>query len=128
MMDEILKDLREGKTVVVYIDDILVFTNKNDVEKHRRIVQEVLQILKDNDLYLKPEKCSFEKEEVEFLGLIVSNGRVSMDPVKVQGVKNWPTPTSVKDIQRFMGFANFYRRFILGFSNIAKPDKKRCSV
>src|SRR6201747_2406147 len=120
MMNEIFQDLREGKTVVVYIDDILVFTN-GDHEKHRKIVREVLQRLQDNDLYLKPEKCSFEKEEVEFLGLIVKNGCVSMDPVKVQGVKDWPTPTCVKDIQRFMGFANFYRRFILGFSNIAKP-------
>src|SRR6267154_926273 len=120
MMNDILQDLREGKTVIVYIDDILVFTN-GDRERHRKTVREVLQHLKDNDLFLKLEKCSFEKEKIEFLGLIVENGKVSMDPVKVEGVKAWPTPTCVKDIQAFMGFANFYRRFILGFSEIARP-------
>jgi hypothetical protein len=120
MMNEIFRDLREGKTVVVYIDDILVFTNHNH-EKHWKIVHEVLQILQDNDLYLKPEKCSFKKEKIEFLGLIIGGGTISMDPVKVEGVKKWPVPTCVKDIQAFMGFANFYRRFILGFSDVARP-------
>jgi hypothetical protein len=120
MMDEILKDLKEGKVVVVYIDDILVFTNKGK-EHHCEVVREVLQRLQDHDLFLKPEKCSFKQEKVEFLGMIIEKGKVSMDPVKVEGVKKWPTPTCVKDIQAFMGFANFYRRFILGFSNIARP-------
>jgi hypothetical protein len=120
MMDEILKDLKEGKVVVVYIDDILVFTNKGK-EHHREVVREVLQRLQDHDLFLKPEKCSFEQEKVEFLGMIIEKGKVSMDQIKVEGVKKWPTPTYVKDIQAFMGFANFYQRFILGFSNIARP-------
>jgi hypothetical protein len=120
MMNEIFRDLIDGKTVVVYIDDILVFTNGNR-EQHRKVVREVLKRLKENDLYLKPEKCSFEQTEVEFLGLIVEKGGVRMDPVKVEGVMKWPVPKCVKDIQAFMGFANFYRRFIFGFSDIARP-------
>jgi hypothetical protein len=120
MMDEILQDLKEGKVVIVYIDNILVFTNKGK-EHHWEIVREVLQRLQDHDLFLKPEKCSFEQEKVEFLGMIIEKGQVFMDPIKVEGVKNWPTPMCVKDIQTFMGFANFYWRFILGFSNIARP-------
>jgi hypothetical protein len=120
MMNEIFQDLVEGSVVVVYIDDILVFTNKGR-DDHRKIVRQVIQKLKDNDLYLKPEKCSFEKSEVEFLGLIVKDGKVAMDSVKVKGILDWPTPTCVKDIQAFMGFANFYRRFVLGFSDVARP-------
>jgi len=120
MMDVIFQDLKEGKVVVVYIDDILVFMNR-DVECHQEVVREVLKRLQDNDLYLKPEKCFFERDKVEFLGLIVKNGHVSMDPTKVNGITKWPMPTCVKEIQSFMGFANFYRRFIFGFSDIARP-------
>jgi hypothetical protein len=85
------------------------------------VVREVLQRLQDHNLFLKPEKCSFEQEKVKFLGMIIEKGKVSMDPVKVEGVKKWPTPTCVKDIQAFMGFENFYQRCILGFSNITRP-------
>jgi len=120
MMNEIFQDLVEGSLIVVYIDDILVFTNKGR-DHHRKVVRQVIQRLKDNDLYLKPEKCSFEKDKVEFLGLIIKDGKVAMDNVKVRGILDWPTPTCVKDIQSFMGFANFYRRFIAGFSDVARP-------
>jgi hypothetical protein len=73
------------------------------------------------DMYLKPNKCYFEVHKIEFLGMILENGTVTMDPVKVAGVAEWKEPKNVKDIRKFLGFCNFYRRFIRGFSQIAKP-------
>ena len=119
MMNDIFRALVEEGVVAVYMDDILIFTKT--LEEHRRVVKQVLQILKDNNLYLKPEKCIFEVEEVEFLGLILSKDCVKMDPIKVDGVKGWPTPRKVKELQSFLGFVNFYRRFIQDFSKIARP-------
>jgi hypothetical protein len=119
MMNEIFKELIDQGTVVVYMDDILIFTKT--LEEHREVTGQVLQILKNNNLYLKPEKCIFEVPKVEFLGLILSENRVEMDPVKIEGVRSWPAPSSVKQLQSFLGFINFYRRFIEGFSQIARP-------
>jgi hypothetical protein len=70
---------------------------------------------------LKPENCEFEKECIKYLGLIISHNHVKMDEVKVQGILEWPTPTKVKDVQAFLGFANFYRQFIKDFSKAARP-------
>ena len=81
----------------------------------------VLWILREHDLYLKPEKCKFEKSEVEYLGLVVREGRVAMDPVKVKGITEWLEPESKNDLQQFLGFVNFYQRFIRNFADIAKP-------
>jgi hypothetical protein len=112
MMNDILRDLiNEGK-VIVYLDDILIFTE--DFEEHRRLVCRVLQVLQDNRLYLKPEKCDFEKTEIEYLGFIISHNSMKMDPVKIKGVMEWPEPSTVKQVQAFLGFTNFYRRFIQG--------------
>ena len=72
-------------------------------------------------MYLKPEKCHFDVSEVEFLGLIVKPDTLAMDPVKLQGIQDWPTPTSVKGVRSFLGFANFYRRFISKYSDLARP-------
>jgi len=85
------------------------------------MVKEVLNRLRQNDLYLKPEKCNFDQQKTEFLGLLISANRVEMDPVKLTGVKDWPTPKKLKEVQAFIGFANFYRRFIKNFSEIARP-------
>ena len=74
-----------------------------------------------NHLFIKPEKCEFHVREVSFLGFIISEGRIQMDPKKVQAVWDWPTPRSIKETQSFLGFANFYRKFIQGFSSIAAP-------
>jgi hypothetical protein len=75
----------------------------------------------DNDLYLKPEKCEFHKKEVEYLGVIVGNGQVKMDPVKVKGITDWPAPTKVKELRSFLGFGNYYKDFIPNYSLIARP-------
>jgi hypothetical protein len=84
MMNERFKELIEEGTVVVYMDDVLIFTKTLD--EHRQVVRRVLKILSDNDLYLKPEKCLFEQSTIEFLGLLISHNHVGMDPVKVDGI------------------------------------------
>lgn len=118
MMNDIFKDLI-GVYVIIYLDDLLIFSE--DESQHDEHVREVLKRLRENDLFCKPEKCKFKQTSVEYLGMIISQGKVAMDPAKVQAVLDWPTPKKVKDIQAFLGFANFYRRFIRDFSHIVKP-------
>jgi len=119
MMDDIFDGLITEGVVVVYLDDILIFTET--LEEHRRITRRVMELLRKNNLFLKPEKCEFEKTEVEYLGVIISQNSVKMDPAKVAGVTEWPIPSSRKEVQSFLGFTNFYCRFIKGFSHLARP-------
>src|SRR5260370_25969162 len=81
----------------------------------------MLQTLHSYKLFLQLEKCKFEHQEVDYLGLIISKDHVAMDPIKVQGVMDWPQLMKVKDVQSFIGFVNFYQRFIWNFSEIAHP-------
>ena len=108
-----------GVYVVVYLDDFLIFSDTE--EAHVRHVTEVLTRLRNNRLFAKLSKCEFHTTTVEFLGYIIKPTGVEMDPEKVRTVKEWPMPESIHDIQRFLGFANFYRRFIAHFARIAKP-------
>jgi Reverse transcriptase (RNA-dependent DNA polymerase) len=101
------------------LDDILIFTKT--LAEHRRILQLVLKRLRLHRLYLCPEKCKFERTRIEYLGLIVSQGKVEMDPVKVSGVMDWPVPKNRKKVQAFLGLANFYWWLIEGFSHHAQP-------
>src|SRR5208282_3764925 len=119
MMDSIFKDMIEGTLVIVYMDDILIFAQTQ--EELERITRMVLQRLRDNDLFLKPKKCEFNKTKMEYLGLVIQEGQLSMDPIKVKGLLDWPTPTTVKQVRSFLGFGNFYRRFIKKFSELALP-------
>lgn len=119
LMNSIFADLIAAGQVAVYLDDILIFSN--DLEEHRQVVKEVLARLRKNDLYLRPEKCEFEKREIEYLGLVIRKGQVEMDPVKVAAVKNWPAPRNLREVRGFLGFANFYRRFIEKFAELARP-------
>jgi hypothetical protein len=105
--------------VVAYLDDILIFS-KTETE-HIEHVTKVLEKLKKANLLLKPEKCAFHKEELSFLGFIVGRNGVRMDPAKIGAVLEWPAPKTVREVQAFLGFANFYRRFIASYSRIAKP-------
>ena len=110
--------LQEG-WMVIYMDDILIFSD--NVEDHHEWMRRALQRLKDSDLFLKAEKCEFDRQEVEFLGSIIRPGVVAMDPVKLKAIIEWEPPKTVKQVQAFLGFGNFYRRFIRDYSKIVRP-------
>src|SRR5882724_8078709 len=120
MMNNIFRELIDEGVVVIYMDDILIFGGQTK-EEHHIIVVQVLDILCRPRLYLKAEKCTFGQPTVEYLGLILSEGRVEMDPVKVAGIRNWPTLRNVTEVQSFIRFVKFLRRFIQDFLHIAKP-------
>jgi len=90
----------------------------------------VLKRLQFNDLYAKAEKCFFEQSSIKYLGVIISENKVQMDKEKLSGVLEWPVPTKVKQVQAFLGFVNFYCRFIKNFAKMSKPlsdlTKKDC--
>ena len=119
MMNDLFWDMVNQGSMATFIDDIIVTTDTK--EGHDEIVEEVLKRLEENDLFVKPEKCQWKVREVEFLGVVIGPGGVRMQKEKVDGVLNWPAPRSAKDVQKFMGLANYYRRFIQDFSRIAKP-------
>ena len=118
LVNDLLRDMID-KFVFVYLDDILIFS-RNLVE-HVTHVRSVLRRLLDNSLFVKAEKCEFHASSVTFLGYIIAKDSLQMDPAKVSAVTSWATPETRKQLQRFLGFANFYRRFIRGFSSIASP-------
>jgi len=119
MMNEILRDLiNEGK-VAAFVDDVLVET---ETEKgHDKIVEEVLRRLKENDLYVKPEKYMWKVRRVGFLGVVIGPNGIEMEKEKIDGVLSWLMPKNVKDIRKFLGLANYYRRFIKDFAKVARP-------
>jgi len=102
--------------VVIYLDDILIFSNS--IEEHRVHVRNILQCLHEHNLHAKPEKCSFHTDSVEYLGFIISPSGISMDPSKGRVIRDWPVPRHLKELQSFLGFANFYRHFIHQYSSI----------
>ena len=106
MMNDIFWDLIVEGIMVVYLDNILIFTRME--EEHVKAIRQVLQVLQEHKLFLRLEKCKFCKERIEYLGLVISENKVSMDPVKVAGIREWPTPENKTDIQAFLGFVNFY--------------------
>ena len=119
MMNDIFRDLIAEGIIVVYLDDILIFTRME--EEHAKAIWQVLQVLQNNKLFFHQEKYEFCKEWIEYLGLVISENEVSMDLVKVVGVWEWPTLENKMDIQAFLGFVNFYWRFIWDFSTKAWP-------
>ncbi|CEL62321.1 Retrotransposable element Tf2 155 kDa protein type 1 OS=Schizosaccharomyces pombe (strain 972 / ATCC 24843) GN=Tf2-1 PE=4 SV=1 [Rhizoctonia solani AG-1 IB] len=117
-MNDLFQDLLDVY-VIIYLDDILIFS-KNEAE-HEFHVHEVLQRLETAQLFCKGSKCEFHRTRVEYLGIIVSDQGFSLDKLKIQAVQEWPIPTTVKQVQSFLGFANFLRRFVANFSHMARP-------
>jgi hypothetical protein len=103
MMNEIFQDLITEGVVSVYLNDISIFTNL--LEEHHRITHLVLH---EHKLYLRPEKCEFEKTKIKYLGIIISHNKVEMDPVRIARVADWLTPSNKKEVQSFVSFVNFY--------------------
>jgi len=118
MINELLKDLINTGKVVSFINNIMV--GKESEEGHDELVEEILRMLEENDLYVKLEKCRWKVREVDFLEVVIGPERIKMKKEKVKAVLNWLVPKSVKDIQKFLGLANCYRRFLKGFVKIVR--------
>jgi len=114
MMNEILRDLiNEGK-VAVFVDNILVGTETE--EGHDKIVKEILKRLEENNLYIKPEKYVWKVQKIGFLGIVIGPNGIEMEKEKVDRVLSWLEPKNIKDVRKFLGLANYYRRFIKDFA------------
>ncbi|KAL2089934.1 hypothetical protein ACEWY4_014622 [Coilia grayii] len=118
LVNDVLRDMLD-RYVFIYLDDILIFSKT--LEEHKQHVRLVLRRLLENSLFVKAEKCEFHAKTVAFLGYIVAEGAIQMDPAKVSAVASWPIPATRKQLQQFLGFANFYRRFIRNYSAVAAP-------
>jgi hypothetical protein len=119
MMNEIFSDMAD--VMVIYIDDLMIYTKTNDKQEHERLVKKILKRLEEHDLFAKPEKCTFGVKEVEFLGMIVSREGIKMDDFKVKAIREWPIPKTVRGVRSFLGLANFYHKFIEGYAQVARP-------
>ena len=118
LMNDLFRDFTD-KFVVIYLDDILIYSD--NLAEHVHHVRRVLEILLKNNLYCKFSKCEFHVKQVQFLGYIVSSDGLSMDSNKIKTILDWERPNNVTEVQSFLGFANYYRRFIRNFAKIAKP-------
>ena len=119
MINKLLRDLINMGKVAAFIDDVIIGTEME--EGHDELVAEVIRRLEENNLYVKPEKCKWKVREVGFLGVVIRPEGIKMEEEKMKGVLEWLTPKCVKDIQKFLGLANYYHRFIEGFASVARP-------
>jgi Reverse transcriptase (RNA-dependent DNA polymerase) len=117
-MNDIFSDMLDV-SVIVYLDDILIYSD--NITQHKAHIKEVLRQLRKNGLYAAAPKCEFHKDTMEYLGFILSPDRLRMVMDKVNTITEWPEPQKVKNIQSFLGFCNFYRRFIHRYSDIIIP-------
>ena len=119
MMNKLLRDLINMGKVAAFIDDMIVGTE--DEKGHDELVAEIIKRLEENDLYVKLEKCKWKVREVGFLRVVIGPDRIKIEEEKVKGILDWLTPKCVKDVQMFLGLANYYCQFIEGFVFIARP-------
>src|SRR5260370_32870926 len=123
-INDVLEGLLDVCTIG-YIDDILVYSDS--LEEHKDHVREVLRRLQDAGLYANPKKCTFHTDTVEYLGFILSPEGLCIDPAKVSTIQSWPEPRNICEVQSFLGFANFYRRFICHYVELTQPLTILCS-
>jgi len=119
MINKILRDMINEEKVAAFVNDVLIGTETE--EEHNDIVEEVLKRLEENNLYVKPEKCTWKVQKVNFLGVIIGQGKIEIEKNKVVEVLNWPVSKMVKDFRKFLGLANYYRQFVKDFAKIAQP-------
>jgi len=119
MINKVFQTIIAKGIIVVYLDDILIFTKTE--EEHEQAIQRVLEILAEHKLFLHPEKCEFHWRQIKYLRLVILEKKVAMDPIKITGVHDWPTLENWTDIQAFIDFINFYHRFIQDFLTITRP-------
>jgi hypothetical protein len=119
MMDSTFVNLINEGIIIIYMDDIFIFGP--DKETLTRNTKRVLTRIHENNLYLKAPKCESNKHKVEYLGLVIEEEKLSMDPGKLKGIRDWPVATTVKQVRAFLGFNNFYQWFIWHFSKLARP-------
>ena len=119
MINKILRNLISKGKVVAFVDDMLVGTEIE--ERYNEIVEEILKRLEENDLYVKPEKCVQKVRRVGFLEVVIEPNGIEIEKEKVGGVLSWPEPKNVKDVRKFLGLTNYYRRFIKDFAQVARP-------
>jgi Reverse transcriptase (RNA-dependent DNA polymerase)/RNase H-like domain found in reverse transcriptase len=123
MMDHLFRPLKDKYLgmLFVYMDDILIATN-DDLPFHRQIVHDVLNLLEDESFFLKPSKCKFECSSIDYLGIVISNGAISINPTKRNGLATWPEQlATMKQVRSTLGVFGYQRPFIRGFAHIAKP-------
>ncbi|THH03721.1 hypothetical protein EW145_g6058 [Phellinidium pouzarii] len=118
-VDEIFKELIYRDMIIIYLDDVLIFSR--DLQQHQELVVEVLKIMCEHHLYLKPQKCEFETQTVKYLGHIIGNGEVRMDLKKTLAIRDWPKPTNLKELQQFLGLVNSLHHFIKDYNLVVKP-------
>jgi len=118
-MNQILRDIINKGKVVAFVDDMSVGTEIK--EEYNEIVEEVLKRLKEKDLYIKPEKYIWKVRKIRFLEVVIEPNKIEMEKKKVNRVLSWLEPKNVKDIRKFLGLANYYKRFIKDFAQIARP-------
>jgi hypothetical protein len=128
MMDTIFADEIAQGWLTVYMDDMGIHTlrqphetEEQHIQRHRSYVLRILKILQTHDLYLEPAKCTFEQPEMDYLGIVIKHGEIHMEQVKVDKVKTWKSPTTVREVRKFLGFTGYYRYFIQNYSSIARP-------
>lgn len=122
MINERFKEVLSSGCVWIYVDDCIICGDT--LEELEYWTRKVLDIIRKCKLSCKPVKCQFEKTEVKFLGTIISSGQIAINPAKIAAITEWPTPKKVKDIESFLGTLNFWRKFVRGFSDIARPLNK----
>nr|GEW17927.1 RNA-directed DNA polymerase homolog [Tanacetum cinerariifolium] len=121
LMNRVFKPYLD-KLVIVFIDDIHIYLK--DEKEHEEHLKAILELLKKEELYAKFSKCGFWIPKVQFLGHVIDSHGIHVDPAKIESVKAWASPKSPTEIRQFLGLAGYYRRFMEGFSKIAKPMTK----
>jgi hypothetical protein len=106
---------------IIYMKQWLGETEEKHQNQHQELVHQIFDILEVNDLYVKPEKCAFKQEEIEYLGVIVGKGKTRMDPKKLMAMANYPVPQNMTDIWAFLEFTRYYQYFIPGYSQVVQP-------